>query len=92
MGAELMDAILIVNLEDSVLGAIHQVTLEEKVTDGLHSYITRINGTSIPMKHEFHLRMVQLAMSFNDHFAGIVDLDEFLMPYDAAMMDPEANK
>jgi hypothetical protein len=44
------------------------------------------------MKHEFHLRMVQLAMSFNDHFAGIVDLDEFLMPYDAAMMDPEANK
>ncbi|NOQ49930.1 MAG: hypothetical protein GQ553_04635 [Nitrosomonadaceae bacterium] len=87
-----MDAILIVNLEDSVLGAIHQVTLEEKVTNGLHSYITRINGTSIPMNHEFHLRVLQVAQSFTDHFAGIIDLDEHLMPYDAALMDPEANK
>lgn len=73
-----MDAIVIVNIEDQITGAIHQVTLEESVKDGLHTYTTRLNGTLIPMKHEFHLRMIQIAMSFNDNFAGVEDLDEYL--------------
>ena len=83
-----MDAIAIINIEDKVLGSIHQVTVELQGTRKL----VRINGTCLAYDHEFTKCAIALTESFDDHFAGVTDLDEYLMPYDAAMMDPEANK
>ena len=70
-----MDAIAIINIEDSVTGAIHQVTVEQAATTRM---MVRINGTVLPYDHEFVKCAIRLSQSFTDHFAGLEDLDEYL--------------
>lgn len=70
-----MDAHTIINIEDSVLGAIHQVTIE---SSGSRHHV-RINGTILPYDHEFTKRAIALYLSYTDHFAGITDLDSHIL-------------
>jgi len=70
-----MDVIAIINIEDSVLGGIHQVTVE---SSGTRKHV-RLNGTVLPYDHEFTKCAIALTESYNDHFAGLEDLDEYVI-------------
>lgn len=66
--------IFIGNIEDQVTGALHQVTV---CTVGTRKHV-RINGTILPYDHEFVKCAIALTESFNDHFAGLEDYDEYI--------------
>lgn len=70
-----MDVIAIINIEDSVLGGIHQVTVEPS---GTRKHV-RLNGTVLPYDHEFTKCAIALTESYTDHFAGLEDLDEYVI-------------
>jgi hypothetical protein len=69
-----MDVIAIINQEDPVLGSLHQVTVE---MSGTRKHV-RLDGYILPYDHEFTKCAIALTESFNDHFAGLEDLDTYL--------------
>jgi hypothetical protein len=74
-----MSYVYIGNIEDQVTGALHQVTLEElQQPDGTMELTTRINGTLISTNAEFHLRAVAAYQAWQDSYAGLEDLDDYL--------------
>ena len=59
----------ILNLEDSVIGSMHQVTIEEDSTQ----MTVRVDGNLLPPSHPFYKDVIRLYLSWSDHFEGITD-------------------
>lgn len=70
-----MDAIVVMAIEDTVIGSIHQVTVEQV---GSRKHV-RINGTVLPYDHEFTKCAIALTESWSDHFEGLTELDEYVI-------------
>ncbi len=82
-----MSYVYIGNIEDRVTGALHQVTLEElQQPDGTMELTTRINGTLISTSTEYHLRAVAAYQAWQDAYAGLEDLDQYL--FDTEVLPP----
>lgn len=71
-----MDAIAVIAMEDTVIGSIHQITVE---MSGSRKHV-RINGTVLPYDHEFTKCVIALTESWSDHFEGLMDcsLDDYI--------------
>lgn len=66
----------ILNLEDSVIGSMHQVTIEASANPVNGDDLTiSIDGSQLHSSHEFHQQVCSMLESFNDHFAGITSKD-----------------
>ncbi len=82
-----MPHVYIGNIEDQVTGALHQVTLEEfQGPEGTMELHTRVNGTLISNTHEYHLRFVAAYLAWQDAFAGLEDLDQYI--FDTEVLPP----
>lgn len=59
----------IFNLEDRVIGSMHQITVENHTETPIPSI--RVDGSLLPANHEFHQRVVAMLASWSDHFEGV---------------------
>lgn len=64
----------ILNIEDRVIGSMHQITVEHDISVPLP--MIRVDGTLLPANHEFHKQVVAMLASWSDHFEGITGKDE----------------
>ncbi len=70
---------IIANIEDPVLGCLHQVAVESyNGPDGESLIGVRVNGTSLPESHAFYKAAVRFWLDYVDHLGGITDLDNYL--------------
>jgi len=90
------ETVFIGNIEDRVMGGLIQVTLEtyqaNESVDAELEYHCRVHGTLLGPKHEFTLRTIAMYLAWQDSFAGLEDLDQYLfqtevMPPLEAMVD-----
>ena len=85
-GFTVMDKVVFIgNIEDQVIGSIHQVTIERFAgQDGEDDFHIRINGTAIT-KGEFHGRIIAAYLAWQDSYAGFMgDLDQYLIDKEGA--------
>ena len=74
-----MAYLLIGNIEDRTTGGLMQVTLEEfQNAEGVMVIHTRVNGTQVSQENKFHLRFAAAYLEFQDMYAGLEDLDEYI--------------
>ena len=70
-----MEIKALINIEDPVLGSMHQITLEAGGD-------MRLDGTTLPPGFETRKAVMLLLAAFNDDFAGMSGKDGYLAEID----------
>jgi len=70
-----MNVKMIIDLEDSVIGSMHQIVVE----DSDSAECIQVDGSTLPQDHPFNKEVFAFLLAWEDHFEGIVDKQEYLL-------------
>lgn len=71
-----MNVKAIINIEDSVLGSMHQITIEHSDSPDC----IRVDGQLLNQDHPFYTDLFRLLLGWEDHFEGATPKEELCGP------------
>ncbi len=69
-----MKIVAIINIEDSVIGSMHQVVVEQSDSP----WYIRVDGHLLNPMHPFCNAVFKLLLEWEDNFVGVTDKEEMM--------------